>query len=69
MSFTFVAENEEAEKLLNYIVNYRKSVGPGIVVDENQVPIDNVSIGVISEPNEPVPIVENPKIGNAKKKY
>jgi hypothetical protein len=68
MSFTFVAENEDAEKLLNYLLTYRKSATrPEISTHEEKVSNDNISIGMIPTPNETVPQIETPKSKNSGK--
>ena len=62
MSTTFVAENEDAEKLLKYLVSYRNSVAGTQKVDEDKTILeDNVSMGVISENVEITPTVKTQK--------
>ena len=57
MSFTTVmAKNEDAEKLLKYLLTYRNRMDPERLLPERQVPMDdNISMGII--PAEEVVLV------------
>ena len=59
MSHMYVAKNEEAEKLLNYIIAYRNSIsGFEASIPEETILDDNVSMGVIPEQMEKTPKIE-----------